>query len=100
MDWDMVGPAFHDADVEKNEHELNPSGIPDTLWVMIHLKLFIPLSMLTTVSLMQIQYNDNLNFKKIPFGYTAGKYVLDESHFPPKDSLTNSEYMQAHKCWL
>ena len=31
MDWDMVGPAFHNADTVKNEHELNPSRIPDAL---------------------------------------------------------------------
>jgi len=51
MNWDMVGPAFHNADMEKNEHKLDPSGIPDALRMMIHLKLFIPLSMLTMVSL-------------------------------------------------
>ena len=38
--------------------------------------------------------------KKIPLGYAAGKYALDESLFPPEDSLTNVEFMQAHKHWL
>jgi len=37
-----------------NEDELNPLGILDALQMMIHLKLFIPLSMLTTVSLTWI----------------------------------------------
>src|SRR5882724_3571175 len=26
--------------------------------------------------------------------------MLDESHFPPEDALTDAEYMQAHKHWL
>ena len=26
--------------------------------------------------------------------------MLDESHFPPEDALTDTEYMQAHKHWL
>ena len=68
--------------------------------MMIHLKLFIPLSMLTTASLSRIHFNDNLKFKKIPFGNAAGKYALDEAHFPPEDSLTDVEYLQAHKHWL
>jgi len=56
--------------------------------------------MLTTVSLSQIRYNENLKFKKIPFGHAARKYALDEAHFPAEDSLTDAEYMQAHKHWL
>ena len=26
--------------------------------------------------------------------------MLDESHFPPEDALTDAKYMQAHKDWL
>src|SRR5882724_5777231 len=68
--------------------------------MMIHLKLFIPLSMLTTVSLKRIWYNENLKFKKIPISYAVGKYALDKALFPLEDSLTNTEFMQAHKHWL
>jgi len=56
--------------------------------------------MLTTSSLSQIHFNDNLRFKKIPFGNAARKYALDEAHFPLEDSLTDAEYLQAHKHWL
>ena len=56
--------------------------------------------MLTTASLSRIHFNENLRFKKIPFGNAAGKYALDESHFPSEDSLTDAEYLQAHKHWL
>jgi len=82
MDWNIIGPSFLDADAKKNEHELNPTGIPDTPRMMMHLKLFIPFPMLTTALLSWICYNDNLNYKKISLGYAAGKYTLDEAHFP------------------
>jgi len=59
---------------------------------MIHLKLFIPLYMLTTSFLSCICFNDNLKFKKIPFGNAAGEYALDEAHFPPEYSLTDVVY--------
>src|SRR5882724_6171386 len=70
------------------------------LHMMIHLKCFIPLSMLTTASLSCTHFNDNLKFKKILFGNTAGKYALDETHFPLEESLTDAEYLQAHKHWI
>jgi len=87
INWAARGPAFLNADTKKNNHELVPTGIPDMLCMMIHLKLFIPLSMLTTASLSRIRFNDNLKFKKIPISNVAGKYALDESHFPSEDSL-------------
>jgi len=82
IDWDLVRPTFLDVDAHKNHHELNPTGIPNALQMMVHLKLFIPSSMLTTNSLSRIHFNDNLKFKKIPFGHATGKYALDEAHFP------------------
>jgi len=30
MDWNIIGPSFLDVDAKKNEHELNPTGIPDS----------------------------------------------------------------------
>jgi len=100
MDWNVIRPSFQDADAKKNEHDLNPTGIPDALRMMMHLKLFIPLSMLITALLSWLCYNDNLKYKKILFGYAAGKYALDEAHFPLEESLSNAEYLQAHKHWL
>src|SRR5882724_11389347 len=100
VNWVALSPAFLDADAKLNDHELVPTGIPDALHMMMHLKLFIPLSMLTTASLSHIRFNENLRFKKIPFGNAVGKYALDESHFPLEDSLTDAEYLQAHKHWL
>ena len=77
----------------------DPSSTPDAL-LMRHMKLFIPLSMLTPSMIARICYNDNLKYKKIPFGLAAGKYTLDDSHFPPESSLTDTDYMQAHKHWI
>ena len=48
VDWASLGPAFLDLNVVQNEAELDPSGFPDALLMMMHLKLFIPLSMLTS----------------------------------------------------
>src|SRR5882724_1404833 len=100
MNWGDLGPVFLDADTKKNVHELTPTGILDMLRMMIHLKLFIPLSMLTTTSLSLIHFNDNLKFKKIPFGNAVGKYTLNESHFPLEESLTDAKYLQVHKHWI
>jgi len=75
--------AFLDADGKKNKHKLIPTGIPDALQMIMHLKLFIPLSMLTTASLSCIHFSNNLKFKNIPFNNMAGKYTLDKGHFPP-----------------
>ena len=97
MNWNALRPAFLDANAKKNEHKLTLTGIPDTPWMMIHLKIFVPLSMLTTASFSQIHFNNNLKFKKIPFSNAAGKYALDQAHFPSEESLTDAEYLQAHK---
>jgi len=91
--WVALSPAFLDADARLNDHELVPTGILDTLCMMMHLKLFIPLSMLMTASLSHIHFNDNLRFKNIPFSNVAGKYTLDKAHFPSEDSLTHTEYL-------
>jgi len=100
MDWNTIGPSVLDINTKKNEHELNPTGIPVALRMMMHLKIFIPLSMLTTALLSQINYNDNIKYKKIPFRHVAGKYALDEAHFPPEYFLSDAEYLQVHKHWL
>ena len=65
-----------------------------------HLKLFIPLSMLTTSALTHIHFNDDLKYKKILFSYAAGKYALDDSYFPSEQSLSDANYIQAHKKWV
>jgi len=100
VNWVALGPTFLDANAKMNDHELVPTGIPDALHMMIHLKLFIPLSMLMMASLSHIHFNDNLKFKNIPFGNAVGKYTLNKAHLHLEDSLTDAEYLQVHKHWL
>jgi len=61
---------------------------------MAYLKLYIPLSMLTNAALMKICLNDGLKYHKIPFGNGAGQQSLDESIFPPENSLSESIFLQ------
>ena len=63
---------------------------------MAYLKLFIPLSLLTTAALDRIQFNDGLKFHKILFSNGAGKHSLDTSLFPTELSLSESEFWQAY----
>ena len=100
VDWANLGPAFLDLDAVQNEAELDPSGFPDALLMVMHLKVFIPLSMLTSSAISRIRFNDDLKFKKIPFGLAAGKWVLDDTHFPPESALSDPDYMLAHRHWI
>ena len=56
--------------------------------------------MLTTSALAKICANISLKYHKIPFGNGTGKQSLDESIFPPKDSLSESQFLQAYRNWL
>ena len=67
---------------------------------MAYLRPFIPLSLLTTVTLDRIKFNNGLKFHKIIFGNGIGKHSLDISSFPTKQSLSESEFWQAYRNWL
>ena len=56
--------------------------------------------MLTTSSLSKIHSNDNLKYRKIPFGNSIMKQSLDESSFPQEDSLSETTFFQAYRNWL
>ena len=99
IDWESLGPVFLDDEALSNAAELNPSGFPDALLMMMHLKLFIPLSMLTTAAIARIRFNEDLKFKRIPFGPMVGKYALDDMLFPTEATLSDFDYMQAHQHW-
>ena len=62
-------------------------------------KLFIPLSMLTTATIAHIRFNEDLKFKRIPFGPMVGKYTLDDMLFPAEATLSDFDYMQVHRHW-
>ena len=74
--------------------------IPNPILQMAFLKLYIPLSLLTTTALDKIHFNDGLKYQKILFGNGAGKHTLDVSLFLNELSLTESEFWQAYRNWL
>jgi len=67
---------------------------------MVHNKLYIPLSMLTTAALSKIHTNNSLKFRKIPFGNGISKQSLGESSFPGKESLMEITFPPAYRNWL
>jgi len=87
-------------EVFKNNQQLNVMKIPNAILQMAYLKLFIPLSMLTTSALTNIHANNSLKYHKIPFHNGAGKPSLDKLIFPSEDSLSESFFFQAYCNWL
>jgi len=49
VDYSDVGPTFKASEAMKNIHELNPTAILNPLRQMAHFRVYIPLSMFTTV---------------------------------------------------
>jgi len=76
------------------------TDVPNAILQMAYNKIYIPLSMLTTSALSKIRSNDNLKFRKIPFGNGVGKQSLDESSFPMEDALTETSFFQSYRNWL
>jgi hypothetical protein len=67
---------------------------------MAYNKLHIPLTTLTVPALNRICCIMNLHYRKIPFSVGAGRQSLDESDFPPEDSLTAHDFLQGYTNWL
>ncbi|KAF8586172.1 hypothetical protein K439DRAFT_1557345 [Ramaria rubella] len=99
IDYHSLPPIFSDSALTK-ELKLHVTSIPASILQMAFNKLYIPLFMLTTSTLNRIRNNENLKFKKIPFGDGAGKQSLDESQFPLESSLTVSLFFQSYRNWL
>ena len=76
------------------------TDVPNAILQMAYNKIYILLSMLTTSALSKIRSNDNLKFRKIPFGNGVGKQSLDESFFPMEDVLTETSFFQSYRNWL
>jgi len=64
---------------------------------MAYNKMYILLSMLTTSALNKICSNNNLKYRKIPFGNGIGKQSLDEASFPAENSLTETTFFQSYQ---
>ena len=74
--------------------------IPNAILKMAYLKLYIPLSMLTTSALSKVCSNNSLKYHKILFGNGAGHQLFNKSIFLPKNSLSESLSLQAYHNWL
>ena len=67
---------------------------------MAYLKLYIPLSMLTTSALLKIWSKDGLKYHKIPFGNGAGRQSLNESIFLPDVGYSYTGCWEVVVNWL
>jgi len=76
-----------------------PGMLPDCLVQMALNWVFIPLSMLTTLMLNNIETNQDIKYKHIIYGSGVGK-TLDETVFPTEDELSDFEFGQAYMNWL
>ena len=72
-----------------------PGAVLDSLLQMVLNRVFIPLSMLTTVALNNIETNQDVKYKRLTYGSGMGKTFLDECSFPPEDQLSDFEFSQA-----
>ena len=95
-DLASLGYIFR-QDSYKPEYTMDKRVIPNPILQMAFLKLYIPLSLLTTTAL---DNNDGLKYQNILSGNRAGKHTLDISLFPNELSLSESEFWQAYCNWL
>ena len=77
-----------------------PYALPDSLIQMALNCIFIPLSILTTVTLNNIETNQDVKYKHITYSSGAGKTFLDKTAFVAEDKLSNFEFGQACTNWL
>src|SRR5882724_4203035 len=80
---------------------LNPElgMLPDCLIQMALNCVFIPLLMLMTVTLNNIETNQDVKYKHITYGTGTGKTFLDETAFVAEDTLSDFEFGQAYTNW-
>ena len=56
--------------------------------------------MLTTLTLNNIEMNQDVKYKHITYGSGMCKTFLDEAAFPTEDELSDFEFGQAYMNWL
>ncbi|KAF8510531.1 hypothetical protein JB92DRAFT_2831525 [Gautieria morchelliformis] len=100
VDFDMLPPLHTIQSAAGNKLQMDVVKMPAAIMQMAFNGIYIPLSMLTTAALDRIRSNDNLRYKKIPFGNGVGKQSLDDSFFPAEESLDTATFLQAYQNWL
>jgi len=95
-------PSSHNkvftADVATFSLDPEQGALPDCLIQMALNCIFIPLSMLTTATLNNIETNQDVKYKHITYSSGMGKTFLDEAAFPTEDKLSN--FGQSYTNWL
>ena len=97
VDFLSLPPLFSHQGNEGNRLEIDVNSILAIIFQMAYNKLYIPLPLLTTASLNRIHNNQNLRFRKVPFGNGIGKQTLDDSLFPTEDTLDAATFLQAYR---
>jgi len=100
VDYQTLGPLYTAKDLSKNKHQLNMTDMLNAILQMAHNKVYIPLLMLMTATLIKIHSNDNLKYFKIPFGNGIRKQSIDESSFPTDNSFMETTFFQSYRNWL
>jgi len=98
IDYSTLGPVYQFSEVSQNEHVLDPVRLPGPILHIAHGQTYIPLSLLTTLSLNRIHNNDNIHFVKVP--HEVIKQTLDPTQFSSKDNLSIHEWWQVYHNWL
>ena len=89
-DFLALGPIYCFSEVSKNEHVLDPSGLPAPVLHMTHGQTYIPLSLLMMASLNKIRNNNNVKFIKVPKSVMS--QTLDHTQFGDEEDLTVHEW--------
>ncbi|KAF8494286.1 hypothetical protein JB92DRAFT_3126980 [Gautieria morchelliformis] len=99
-DFDTLPPLHTIHAAVGNKLQMDVVKMPAAIMQMAFNSIYILLSMLTTAALDRTRSNDNLRYKKMPFGNGDGKQSLDDSFFPPEDTLNTATFLQAYQNWL
>jgi hypothetical protein len=98
IDYHAAGLLYTREELSKNEHTVDPEGIPNSILQMAHGRAYIPLSMLATTALNRIRSNDNLKYIKVP--NSVVKQTLDPTQFGSEEALSYDDWDQAYDNWL
>ena len=100
VNYHNIGPIYTADELAKNKNQLDMSDVPNAILQIAYKKVLIPLSMMTTSTLSKICSNDNLKYRKIPFGNGVRKQSLKKASFPAEESLTETTFFQSYMSWL
>ena len=77
-----------------------PGTLLDCLMQMALNHFFMPVSMLTTSALNNIETNQDVKYKCLTYGLGIGKTFLDKMSFPTEDQLSYFKFGQVYTNWL